>query len=61
MLSCKEASLLLSMAQDSRLKWHQRLALSMHLVLCDGCTNFRRQLGLMRNWIKRYRDTDGAE
>ena len=58
MLNCKEVSMLLSQAQDRPLGLGERLRLRLHLALCDGCTNFRRQLVLMRAAIRRYRDED---
>ena len=56
MLSCRDASQLLSQAQERRLNWHERLLLRLHLVLCDGCRNFRSQLAIMREAMRRYRD-----
>ena len=56
MLTCKQASALLSQSQDRPLGVFERLGLRLHLLLCDGCTNFRRQLALMRTAIRRYRD-----
>ena len=50
--------MLLSQAQDRPLGLGERLRLRLHLALCDGCTNFRRQLVLMRAAIRRYRDED---
>ena len=50
--------MLLSQAQERRLGWRERFVLRLHLLLCDGCTNFRKQLELMRVLIKRYRDGD---
>ena len=46
------------MAQEQRLGWRQQLALKLHLMLCDGCTHFRKQLEYIRTMVKRYRDTD---
>ena len=40
MLTCKDASELLSQAQDRTLGLRERLALRLHLLICDGCTNF---------------------
>jgi Putative zinc-finger len=56
MLNCKQASALLSQSQDRPLGLFERLGLRLHLALCDGCTNFRRQLALMRAAIRRLRD-----
>ena len=58
MLSCKQASVLLSQAQERRLGWWEQLGLKLHLTLCDGCTNFRKQLDFIRIMIKHYRDSD---
>ena len=60
MLSCEEASVLLSQAQERRLGWWEQLGLKLHLTLCDGCANFRKQLDFIRLMIKRYRDSDAA-
>lgn len=59
MMTCKEVSMLLSQAQDRPLGLRERLFLQLHLLLCRGCANFRRQLSLMRAAIRRHRD-DGA-
>lgn len=56
MLSCKEATVLLSQAHERRLGWRERLGLRLHLLLCDGCNNFRKQLDFIRVLIKHYRD-----
>ena len=58
MLSCKEASALLSQAHERHLGWWEELGLWLHLMLCDGCTNFRKQLAFIRAAIRRYRDSD---
>ncbi len=44
MLSCKEVSMLLSRACDTRLTWRERLAVRLHLFYCVGCARLRRQL-----------------
>jgi hypothetical protein len=58
MLSCKQVSMLLSQAQERSLGWAEWCALNFHLMLCDGCVNFSRQLDAIRAAIKRYRDYD---
>lgn len=58
MLSCRETSQLLSQAQERRLGLWERLGLKLHLMLCDGCANFSRQLDMIRAAIRRYRDAD---
>jgi hypothetical protein len=54
-ISCKEASRLLSQAQDRPLGWLERLKLRAHLALCDVCTRFSAQLQVMREAMQRYR------
>jgi hypothetical protein len=55
-LSCKDASALLSQAQERGLGPYERFRLRLHLSVCDGCTNFLRQLDFMRAAVKRLRD-----
>ena len=55
-ISCKEASRLLSQAQDRRLGGLERLKLRAHLALCDFCTRFEEQLKLMREAMRRLGD-----
>jgi hypothetical protein len=55
-ISCKEASRLLSQAQDRRLGALERLKLRAHLSLCDFCTRFERQLAFMREAMRRLGD-----
>jgi hypothetical protein len=56
MLSCKEASRLVSQGLDRRLGFAERLALRLHLLICDGCTNFSRQVAFLRKAIARLAD-----
>jgi len=60
LLTCKEVSALLSQAQERRLGLWEQLGLKLHLMLCDGCTNFRQQLDFIRTAIRRYRDGDSV-
>ena len=48
MLDCRHATQLASRAMEARLPLRQRIALRFHLLLCDACTNFVRQLKLLR-------------
>ena len=55
MISCKEASRLLSQGQDRRLSFFERMQLRLHLTACDACTRFAGQLRLMRAALSRFR------
>jgi predicted anti-sigma-YlaC factor YlaD len=54
MLSCKEASRLVSQAQDRRLGWRERLALRLHLAFCDACREFSRQVAWLRQTLRHF-------
>ena len=54
-ISCKEASRLLSLSQDRPLGWFEGLTLRAHLALCDMCSRFAAQLRVMREAMQRYR------
>lgn len=54
MLSCKEVTRLLSEAEERPLGVRERVALRLHLLICDGCTNFRRQIIFLRRSARRY-------
>lgn len=47
MLNCKQASELMSRAMDENLSFLNRFSLKVHLVLCEGCTNFSSQIFLL--------------
>ena len=53
MIKCKEASRLMSRAMDEPLPLWQRLALTLHLAICDACRNARRQMRLLRAAVAR--------
>ena len=54
-LMCKEATRLLSQAEDRPLSWFERWRLRAHLGICDMCTCFEAQMRLLREAMKRYR------
>ena len=55
MVSCKEASRLLSQGEDRRLSLGERIKLRLHLVVCTGCMRFKRQIDFTRDAMSRYR------
>ncbi|SAL42315.1 hypothetical protein AWB67_01659 [Caballeronia terrestris] len=48
LLTCKEATQLLSNDMDGETTLHERNRLRMHLITCSGCRNYRRDLQWMR-------------
>lgn len=61
MLNCKEVTRLLSEAQERKLSFYERVQLEMHLAMCKGCTNFRKQLDFLRMASRRYASGAGIE
>jgi hypothetical protein len=54
-LSCKEASRVVSQAQERSLTAFGLWKLRMHLAVCDQCTRFERQIQFMREALRKYR------
>ena len=52
MLSCKEVTRLVSQGLDRRLGFGERVRLRVHLALCDGCTNFKKQTAFLREAVR---------
>jgi ATPase subunit of ABC transporter with duplicated ATPase domains len=56
LLNCKEATRRVSQGLDRRLGLAERLALRLHLLICDGCTNFSKQAAFLRRALARLAD-----
>lgn len=52
MLTCKDATALVSRSMDSPLPWRQRMALRVHLALCRLCNRYERQLRVLRRAVR---------
>ena len=53
MLTCKEASRLVSQGLDRRLGLLERIRVRVHLAICDSCTNFKKQMDFLRQAMAR--------
>ncbi len=53
MLSCRQATELMSQEQDRPLSLPERLALQLHVWICAGCTNYRHQMQVLRAACRR--------
>ena len=60
MLSCKETTRLLSQGEDRKLAFGERLALRLHLAICNGCRNVKAQFRFLRLAMKSL-SQDGNE
>ena len=52
MLSCKEASHLVSESQERALGWRERWGLRLHLWMCISCAQFEGQIRLLRKALR---------
>jgi hypothetical protein len=56
MRSCKEVTALVIAREDRGLPLPEQLALRMHMVICQACPTFERQVLTMRNAMKQWRN-----
>ena len=54
MLSCKETTRLLSQGKDRELAFGERVALRVHLAICNGCRNFSKQMAFLRRALREF-------
>lgn len=53
MLTCKQATHLVSQRLDSKLSRRERIALRIHVWMCRNCRRFERQLQFIRHAFQR--------
>ena len=58
LLTCKEATSLVSQGLDRRLGFGERILLRLHLAVCGGCSRVARQFAFMRKAIKQLGERD---
>ena len=54
--TCKEVAALLVAREDRDLPAVEKIALRLHLAACKACPKFERQLLVMRNAMKQWRN-----
>jgi len=52
MLTCKDASRLISEGQERQLRLRERWDLRLHLWICANCRRFERQIHLLRRALR---------
>jgi hypothetical protein len=55
LVSCKDASHLISRMQDGDLTTVERWKLKWHLAVCSMCMKFEKQMRILREAMARYR------
>lgn len=53
--TCKEVTALVIAREDRALPLAERLALRLHMAMCQACPTFERQVLTMRNAMKQWR------
>ncbi len=48
MLNCRQVTRLVSKSMDTRLRWHQRLGIRLHLLYCVWCRRYAAHLRFLR-------------
>lgn len=61
MLNCQEVTKLCSQELERQLRMGEQLSLRMHLMMCTGCTNFRKQMQLLRKATHAYAAGEAGE
>ena len=52
MLPCREVTRLVSQGLDRKPGFGERVALRVHFAICEGCSNFERQMTLLREAVR---------
>lgn len=59
--SCREVAAILVAREDRDLGLADRLALRIHMAMCDACPKFERQMLTMRNGLRQWRNYTGTD
>lgn len=59
MLSCRDATRLISESMDRTLPVGKRIGVRLHLLLCRFCARYERQLLLIRDTLRRIAAAEG--
>lgn len=54
MMNCRNATRLMSEAQERPLSIVERVSLKLHVIMCSGCQNFKDQMGTLRLITRAY-------
>ncbi len=54
MLDCKRATALMSQGMDKKLGMLQKTSLRLHLMMCEGCRNFNKQMRFLREGLRKF-------
>ena len=55
-MNCREVTEVCSAEMERPLKLGEQVSLRTHLMMCTGCTNYRKQLKTLRQVMQAYAD-----
>jgi len=55
LLTCKQASLIISISIDNKLSLSDHLKLKFHFIICDACKRFNQQLRFIKTAIQQIK------
>jgi hypothetical protein len=61
MLNCKEVTEVCSAEMERPLRLGEQVSLRTHLMMCTGCSEYRRQLKTLRQVMQAYAEGRGAD
>lgn len=61
MLNCKEATQLLSLRCERKLRFKQQLQLKVHLMVCSRCRGFAKNNQLLDQMMKEFAEHNSKE
>ena len=53
--NCREVTRLVLAREDRALPWADRLAVRLHMQICQACPRFEKQVALMRGAMQQWR------
>ena len=53
-MNCRNATRLMSEAQERPLSITERMSLELHVIMCSGCHNFKDQMNTLRSITRAY-------
>lgn len=59
--ACKEMVKIITASMDEKLSWREWILLKIHLLSCDPCVNFIKQLRFISSALRRSEDRVGQE
>lgn len=58
---CKEVVKIITASMDDKLTWRERIVMKLHLLSCDPCVNFLKQLRFIRTALRSSEERIGQQ